>query len=121
MTLNNRLYDLLKFIALVALPAVSAAYFGLAQIWGLPKAEELVGTATVVDTFLGLLLKASTSQFNKTEGAPDGDLVIGQVDGERYTALQGPTGGLDKMAAKDKVKLNVVVLPPTTSDNPIPR
>lgn len=63
--LNNKVYDVLKWIALILIPAVGALYFGLAQIWGFPYGEEIVGTLTLVDTFLGALLGISTVQYNK--------------------------------------------------------
>ena len=62
--LNNKVYDVLKWIALVALPALGSLYFGLSKIWGFPYGEEIVGTITVVDTFLGALLGISTIQYN---------------------------------------------------------
>lgn len=65
MEMSNKTYDILKYIALIVLPAVGAAYFGLAQIWGLPFGEEIVGTITVIDTLLGALLKISTDEYNK--------------------------------------------------------
>lgn len=63
--LDNRVYDILKWIALVFLPACAALYFGLSEIWGLPYGKEIVGTITVVDTFLGALLGISTKKYNK--------------------------------------------------------
>lgn len=90
MKLTNRAYDTLKFIALVLLPGFSAAYFGLAQIWGLPHAEQIVGTATVIDTLLGLLLKASSSNHDSAdEGMPTsaGDLIVTHSDGEKYLSM----------------------------------
>lgn len=66
--LKNKTYDILKWIALVVLPALGALYFGLSQIWGLPYGEEIVGTITVVDTFLGALLGVSTVQYNYGKG-----------------------------------------------------
>ena len=65
MEMSNKTYDILKYIALIVLPAVGTAYFGLAQIWGLPFGEEIVGTITVIDTLLGALLKISTDEYNK--------------------------------------------------------
>ena len=62
--LNNKVYDVLKWVALVALPALGTLYFGLSKIWGFPYGEEIVGTITVVDTFLGALLGISTIQYN---------------------------------------------------------
>lgn len=65
MILDNKTYDILKWIALIVLPALGALYFGLARIWGLPYGEEIVGTITVIDTFLGALLGISTNNYNK--------------------------------------------------------
>lgn len=67
MKLSNKVYDILKFIAMVVLPAIGALYFGLAQIWNLPYGEEIVGTITVIDTFLGTILGISSSQYKKQE------------------------------------------------------
>lgn len=65
MTLNNKTYDLLKWIAQYLLPAIGTLYFTLASTWGLPCAEQVVGTITAVDTFLGVMLGISTAQYNK--------------------------------------------------------
>lgn len=65
--MSNRVYDILKWIALIFIPAIGALYFGLAQIWGFPYGEEIVGTLTLIDTFLGALLGISTAQYNKGE------------------------------------------------------
>lgn len=66
MKLTNKQYDVLKWIALIVLPAVATLYFTLASIWGLPYGEQIVGTITAIDTFLGALLGISTNQHNKT-------------------------------------------------------
>lgn len=63
--MSNKTYDILKYIAQVVLPALGALYFGLASIWGFPYGEEIVGTITVIDTFLGVLLKISSDQYYK--------------------------------------------------------
>lgn len=65
MKLSNKMYDLLKWIAMYFLPAVGTLYFALAGIWGLPYGEEIVGSITAVDTFLGVILGISTAQYNK--------------------------------------------------------
>lgn len=62
---DSKTYDILKWIALVVLPAIGSLYFGLATIWGFPYGEEIVGTITLIDTFLGALLGVSTSNYNK--------------------------------------------------------
>lgn len=65
MKLSNRVFDLLKYVALVALPAIGTFYFTLSQIWGLPYGEEIVGTITALDTLLGALLMISSAQYKK--------------------------------------------------------
>ena len=47
------------------LPALGTLYFALAGIWGLPYGEQLVGTITAIDTFLGVILGISKSKYNK--------------------------------------------------------
>ena len=66
--LSNKVYDVLKWIAQIVLPALGALYFGLSQIWGLPYGEEIVGTITVIDAFMGALLGISTAQYKKAQG-----------------------------------------------------
>ena len=65
MIFANSTYDKLKWIAQILLPAIGTLYFALAQIWGSPYAEQIVGTVTAVDTFLGILLGISTYNYNK--------------------------------------------------------
>lgn len=64
MKMSNKVYDILKWIALILLPALSTLYFALAGIWGLPYAEQIVGTIVALDTFLGAILHISTSKYN---------------------------------------------------------
>ena len=63
--MSNKVYDILKWIAQIALPAVGALYFALADLWGLPYPTEIVGTITAVDTFLGVILGISSSSYRK--------------------------------------------------------
>ena len=65
--LTNKTYDVLKWVALILLPAMGALYFGLAGIWNFPYGEQVVGTITVIDTFIGAILGISTVQYNKKE------------------------------------------------------
>lgn len=68
MKMKNETYDVLKWIAQVALPAIGTLYFSLAQIWGFPYGEEIVGTITAVDFFLGALLGISSQRYYATIG-----------------------------------------------------
>lgn len=61
--MSNRCYDILKYIAQIALPAAGTLYFALASVWGFPYAEEIVGTVTAVDAFLGVMLGISSLNY----------------------------------------------------------
>ncbi len=63
--MNNRVYDTLKWIALVALPAITTLWLTLANIWGFPYAEAIGATLAAVTTFLGALLGISSVQYAK--------------------------------------------------------
>lgn len=63
MKMTNRTYDILKWIALILLPALATFYAAIAAVWGLPYTEQVVGTITAVDTLLGTLLKISSDKY----------------------------------------------------------
>ena len=65
MKMDSRTYDIVKYIAQVVLPALGTLYFALASIWGFPYGEEIVGTITAIDTFMGVLLKISSDNYYK--------------------------------------------------------
>jgi len=67
MSFNNKVYNILKWIALILLPAVSTLIMSLGDIWGLPCKEQICLTITAIDTFLGALLAISTASY-KGEG-----------------------------------------------------
>lgn len=72
--MNNALYDKLKFVAQVGLPAVGTLYFSLAGVWNLPSAEEVVATIVAVDTFLGVVLQISSKSYK--DGSAQGTLEV---------------------------------------------
>ena len=74
MKMSCKVYDALKQIALVWLPSLGTLYFALAGIWGLSGGEEIVGTITAVDAFLGAVLKLSTRHYNKEKGEISDDI-----------------------------------------------
>lgn len=65
--LSNKMYDVLKWCVLVAIPALTTAYVGLAAIWGFPYATEVAKTSAVICTLLGALLGISTIQYKGGE------------------------------------------------------
>lgn len=95
---DNKLYDALKFIAQVVLPALGTLYFALAQIWGLPGGAETVGTITVVDTFLGVLLHLNSQVYNNSDDKYDGSMDVEENDTAKSYSLNlhGDPADLDK-------------------------
>lgn len=72
--MSNKVYDILKYVAQIILPALATLYFALAGIWGFPYGEQVVGTITAIDTFLGCILKLSADSYYKNlnkEGEED--------------------------------------------------
>ena len=69
MKFSNKTYDFLKWVAQYLLPAAGTLYFALAGLWGFPYGEQVVGTITAVDTFLGVILGISTIQYNKSDSS----------------------------------------------------
>lgn len=67
--MSNKTYDILKWIAMIVLPALGTLYFALAGIWNFPYGEEIVGTITALDAFLGAILGVSTASYNKQQAA----------------------------------------------------
>lgn len=65
--LTDEQYDRLKYIAQIVLPALGTLYFGLAKLWGFPYGEEIVGTITVIDTFIGVLLGFSSKAYYEAQ------------------------------------------------------
>ena len=71
MLLPDSWYDVLKWIVMIAIPALTTAYVGLSGVWGWPYATEVAKTSAVICTLLGALLGISTAQYNKQEPPND--------------------------------------------------
>ena len=67
MKLSNKVYDVLKWLVIIAIPALTTAYVGLSVIWGWPYADKIAKTSAVVCTLLGALLGISTIEYNKSK------------------------------------------------------
>ena len=67
MKISNKVYDILKWIAQYLLPALGTLYFALSTIWGFPYGEQVVGTITAIDAFLGAILGISSATYYKNE------------------------------------------------------
>jgi hypothetical protein len=102
--ITGKLYDRLKFLAQIGLPALATLYFSLAGLWGLPAAEQVVGTIVAFDAFLGVLLGVSQANYNKTI-EDGGELHI--TDGKMLFQLDDEKTDVSKLADKTEVRFKV--------------
>lgn len=98
MTFSNKVYDVLKFLALVVLPAAVTLYVILAGVWHWSDTEAVVASITGVDTFLGSLLKLSTPPSH-------GTLTL--EDNEDGTALRFKDLDEKAVTTQNQVTLNI--------------
>lgn len=67
--MNSKVYDILKWIQRLAIPAVATLYLALGSIWegviALPYPEQVAASLTAIDTFLGVILGISQANYNK--------------------------------------------------------
>lgn len=103
--LNDKIYNILKWVAQLLLPALGALYFALSTIWGLPYGEQVVGTITAIDAFLGAILGVSTAAFNKT--GKDGTLKIDMINAEKDGLVLQVNKPLEELKNKNTITLNV--------------
>lgn len=109
MLLNDKTYNLLKKIVQIVLPALATLYTGLASLWNWPAVAAVVGSITLVTTFLGVVLGISTKNFNnQPEQKPDGSLIVSTDEGEKYFALGINKDAFENIDGKEFVRLNVV-------------
>lgn len=104
---NSQLYDRLKFAAQIVFPAIGTLYFTIAGIWGLPAAEEVVGTIVAVDAFLGVVLQLSSNAYSQSDARFDGHIDVSETDGKTIYTLNldtDPTTLKDMSAVTFKVK-----------------
>jgi hypothetical protein len=111
--LSNKVYDGVKFLAMIILPAAGTLYFALAGIWGLPKAEEVVGTIVALDTFFGLILSISDKSYNKSEAKFDGTVLVSETPTKTLYSLELNSDPND-LKDKNQILLSVAepVVPP---------
>lgn len=104
---NDKVYDVLKSIAQIWLPALGTLYFTLAGIWGLPGGEQVVGSILAVDTFLGVILQLSSSAYTNSESRFDGQLEVDEDDDRKLYDLK-LNDDVETLDGKDEVVFKVV-------------
>jgi hypothetical protein len=102
---SPRLYDFLKFLAMIVLPAFATLYFTLAGIWDLPKAQEVVNTIIAVDTFLGVVLQISTAKYDSKRV---GDIEVQELESGSKTYSLNLEGQPEEIEKVDEARFKVV-------------
>jgi hypothetical protein len=107
--LSNKMYDVLKTITTIVLPGVGALYFALAQIWGFPAAEQVVGTIAAVNVFFGLLLRTSSKGYNSDDSKYVGSVDYSTNDSGGHVVTFNVTPGSDAETWADKKEVTFKV------------
>jgi len=108
MLFNNKTYNTLKWIAQFLLPGLGTLYFALASIWGLPYGEQIIGSITALNIFMGIILGISTHEYRKSEIAnADGQLLIDSTDPKRDIYRLDLGNNLEALGEKKTVTLLV--------------
>lgn len=103
--ITGKLYDWLKYLAQIVLPALGTLYFTVAGIWHLSGADKVVGTIMAVDLFLGVLLGISQANYNKgIEQA--GELHVDNENQMQFV-LDSDKTDIDKLGDKKEVRFKV--------------
>lgn len=84
---NSRVYDVLKYVTQIVIPAVATLYFALSEVWGLAYGPEVVGTLVAVDTFLGVLLGISSASYHNSDERFDGTVNVVETDDKKTFTL----------------------------------
>ena len=105
--MSDKIFTKLRIFVEILLPAVSTLYFTLAQIWGFPNPEKVVGSLAAVTTFLGLILRSARKSYDKSDAKYDGHLNVVEEDGKQVFSLDlmsDPEKLVDKKDILFKVK-----------------
>jgi Putative phage holin Dp-1 len=103
--MSNKFYNIMKGIALVYLPALGTLYYAMAGLWGIPYAEEVVGTIVAIDTFLGVVLHISSGNYKPPL---DGKLIVDESDPDKTIANFDLTTSPKDLISRDLITVKVV-------------
>src|SRR3954452_6553873 len=102
--MTNSLYDKLKLVAQILLPALATLYFALNELWGLPSTAQVIGTIVAVDALLGVLLYISASRYHA--GTAGGELIVKELDDKKIFSLE-LNGDPELLETRDEVTFRI--------------
>ena len=106
--LTNQVYDIIKNLVIIVIPALSTFYLTIAKLWDLPGAEAVVGTLGAVALLLGSLLKLSKRSYDVSDEKYDGEIILKTTEQGRVVQRVEANGTFDEIAAKGEVLYKVV-------------
>lgn len=87
--MNNKIYDILKWVAIIVLPAASTFVASVFPLWDLPCADAIAQTITAVGAFLGAVLMVSNFSYKNGDNVgatgPQGPMGPQGIQGPAYT------------------------------------
>lgn len=104
---SDSVYDKMKFLTTIVLPAIGVLYFALSGIWGFPYGEQVIGSITAIVTFLGVVLGVTTSNYNKSDAKYDGSLNVNDTNPEVDLYSLELNDSLNTLYDKDSVTFKV--------------
>ena len=112
--LSGRTYDFFKALVTLVLPALGAFYFGLAQIWGFPAGEQVVGSVSLATIFFSVILKVSESSYVKSGAKYDGRVLVdNDPESDRPFLLDLDDSVINTAATKKDLVLKFVDVTPS--------
>jgi Putative phage holin Dp-1 len=105
---SNSMYNFVKFVALILLPAVGTLYFALAEIWHWSNGEDVVGSITAVDAFLGAVVGFAVRSYNKSDSRFDGTInVVDTPDKKTYSLSFNSDDDVQNLDKKSEVTFKI--------------
>lgn len=114
MKITNKSYDVIKWIVAIVIPALITLYSTLGGIWNFPLVREITASLAAIDVFLGVIMKISSSSYNKEY---DGVLHVDTVNDEATDKYLFEVDDLDQLANKDKITLKINTV--SEADSPV--
>ena len=104
MKVNNKVYDVMKWIVTIIIPAIITLYSSLASIWGIPYSEQIIATLAAIDIFLGVIMKISSKEYSKNL---DGILYIDKDGDDETNRYLFSIDDLDVVDQKDQITIKI--------------
>ena len=107
MIINNKVYGIIKWVIVYLLPAIGTLYFSISQLWGIPHADQILGTISSVTIFLSMILGLSSSSYKKNGSGMDGVMLVDTSNPDKDVYLLQLTNEAINLAEKDTITFKV--------------